>query len=233
MNSVSHLRSVSALSTPDDFDDQQRLSDLISAVYDAAIEASLWESAIERVAGFVGGSGGGLFCKDVGVPHASIPHRVRISDAVAGCSLSTDLSGRRGALSRRPRTADRDHRPDAVRRTRRERIVSSMGRAPGPGRFPERGGRQDNRQRCHIRGLPPRTERRRRRPGTPADEADRAAYQARRIDRQNVRVQGGGSRDIRRYARWAQCRHVSGRCGRAPHSCQCGRPSAFLVRAIF
>src|SRR6187399_509725 len=76
MNSVSHLRSVSALSTPGDFDDQQRLSDLISAVYDAAIEASLWESAIERVAGFVGGSGGGLFCKDVGVPHASIPHRV-------------------------------------------------------------------------------------------------------------------------------------------------------------
>src|SRR3954468_16171373 len=76
MNSVSHLRSVSALSTLDDFHDQQRLSDLISAVYDAAIEASLWESAIERVAGFVGGSGGGLFCKDVGVPHASIPYRV-------------------------------------------------------------------------------------------------------------------------------------------------------------
>ena len=76
MKSVSHLRSVSALSTSDDFDDQQRLSDLISAVYDAAIESSLWESAIERVAAFIGGSGGGLFCKDVGVVHASIPHRV-------------------------------------------------------------------------------------------------------------------------------------------------------------
>ena len=76
MKSVSHLRSVSALSTPADFDDQQRLSDLISAVYDAAIESSLWESAIERVAAFIGGSGGGLFCKDVGVVHASIPHRV-------------------------------------------------------------------------------------------------------------------------------------------------------------
>ena len=74
MSNVSHLRSVSALSTPGDFQDQQRLSDLISAVYDAAIEASLWESAIERVADFVGGSGGGLFCKDVGVAHASIPH---------------------------------------------------------------------------------------------------------------------------------------------------------------
>ena len=76
MKSVSHLRSVSALSTSADFDDQQRLSDLISAVYDAAIESSLWESAIERVAAFIGGSGGGLFCKDVGVVHASIPHRV-------------------------------------------------------------------------------------------------------------------------------------------------------------
>jgi hypothetical protein len=76
MNSVSHLRSVFTLSAPGDFHDQQRLSDLISAVYDAAIEASRWESAIERVAGFVGGSGAGLFCKDVGVPHASIPHRV-------------------------------------------------------------------------------------------------------------------------------------------------------------
>ena len=76
MNNVSHLRSVSTLSAPSDFHDQQRLSDLISAVYDAAIEASLWESAIERVAGFVGGSGAGLFCKDVGVPHAAIPYRV-------------------------------------------------------------------------------------------------------------------------------------------------------------
>lgn len=76
MKTVSHLRSVSVLSTPGEFHDQQRLSDLISAVYDAAIDASLWESAIERVAGFVGGSGGGLFCKDVGALHASIPHRV-------------------------------------------------------------------------------------------------------------------------------------------------------------
>ena len=76
MNKVSHFRSVSALSTPGDFQDQERLSNLISAVYDAAIESSLWESAIEQVAGFVGGSGGGLFCKDVGAVHASIPHRV-------------------------------------------------------------------------------------------------------------------------------------------------------------
>ena len=53
------------------FQDQQRLSDLIGVVYDAAIDPSLWEDAIERVARFVGGAGGGLFCKDVGVTHAA------------------------------------------------------------------------------------------------------------------------------------------------------------------
>jgi DNA-binding CsgD family transcriptional regulator len=73
---VSRFRSVSELAPSDDFSDQQRLSDLIGAVYDAAIEPSLWESALGQVAGFVGGSGAGLFCKDAGVPHASIPHRV-------------------------------------------------------------------------------------------------------------------------------------------------------------
>jgi len=76
MRSVSPLRSVSESAASGDFHDRQRLSDLISAVYDAAIESSRWESAIERVAGFVGGSGGGLFCKDVGVQHATIPYSV-------------------------------------------------------------------------------------------------------------------------------------------------------------
>src|SRR4051794_5251132 len=76
MNGVSHLRSVPVLSASGDFHDQQRLSNLISAVYDAAIDPSRWEDAIARAAQFVGGTGAGLFCKDVGVPHATIPHRV-------------------------------------------------------------------------------------------------------------------------------------------------------------
>ena len=76
MKSISHLRSVSALSAPGDFHDQQQLSDLIGIVYDAAIDPSRWEDAIARAAQFVGGTGAGLFCKDVGVPHATIPHRV-------------------------------------------------------------------------------------------------------------------------------------------------------------
>jgi DNA-binding CsgD family transcriptional regulator len=75
MKSISHLRSVSALSAPGDFHDQQHLSDLIGVVYDAAIDPSRWEDAIARTAQFVGGAGGGLFCKDVGVQHATIPHR--------------------------------------------------------------------------------------------------------------------------------------------------------------
>lgn len=72
MNTVSHLRSVSEGA----FHNQQLLSDLIGIVYDAAIDPSLWQLTLERVALFVGGSGAGLFCKDVGVPHAAIPHSV-------------------------------------------------------------------------------------------------------------------------------------------------------------
>ncbi len=75
MKTVSHLRSVSELAAPGDLRDQQQLSDLIGVVYDAAIDPTRWEDVIERVAQFVGGAGGGLFCKDVGVTHASIPHR--------------------------------------------------------------------------------------------------------------------------------------------------------------
>ena len=74
MNTASHLRPVSKLAASGDFDDQQRLSDLISVVYDAAIDPSLWESAIVRVADFVGGSGAALFCKDVGAYHAASLH---------------------------------------------------------------------------------------------------------------------------------------------------------------
>ena len=72
MNTVSHLRSLSEGA----FDNQQLLSDLIGILYDAAIDPSLWQRTLERTALFVGGSGAGLFCKDVGVPHAAIPHSV-------------------------------------------------------------------------------------------------------------------------------------------------------------
>jgi DNA-binding CsgD family transcriptional regulator len=75
MTTISHLRSVSALSTPGDLHDRQQLSDLIGVIYDAAIDPSRWEDAIERTVQFVGGAGGGLFCKDVGVQHATMPHR--------------------------------------------------------------------------------------------------------------------------------------------------------------
>ncbi|MBT1515076.1 LuxR family transcriptional regulator [Bradyrhizobium sp. SRL28] len=74
MNTVSHLRSVperTATGTPHD---QQHLSDLIGIVYDAAIDPSLWESAIVKVADFVGGCGAALFCKDVGAQHVMSLH---------------------------------------------------------------------------------------------------------------------------------------------------------------
>ena len=65
-----------------------------------------------------------------------------------------------------------------------------MGRASGLRRFPKCGRRQDDDQRGDIRGVPAPAKRPRRRPCAPANEADRAAYQACRADRKNVRVQG-------------------------------------------
>jgi DNA-binding CsgD family transcriptional regulator len=62
------------LSASGNLDDQQQLSELIGVVYDAAIDPSRWDGAIERVACFVGGAGAGLFCKDVGVQHATNSH---------------------------------------------------------------------------------------------------------------------------------------------------------------
>jgi DNA-binding CsgD family transcriptional regulator len=73
MNMVSGLRPVSVVASAGRSRDQQ-LSDLIGVIYDAAIDPSLWEYAIERSAHFVGGAGAALFCKDVGADHASSPH---------------------------------------------------------------------------------------------------------------------------------------------------------------
>jgi len=72
MKSVPHLRPVASA---DVRNDNQQLSDLISLIYDAAIDQSLWENAIEQVAYFVGGVGAGLFWKDVDAQHVSAPHR--------------------------------------------------------------------------------------------------------------------------------------------------------------
>jgi len=55
-------------------DGRQQLSELISVVYDAAIDQSLWENAIESTASFVGGVGAGLFCKDADAQYGLILH---------------------------------------------------------------------------------------------------------------------------------------------------------------
>jgi len=74
MNTASHLRPVSVVASARSSDDRQQLSDLIGLIYDAAIDPSLWRSAIERAAYFVGGTAAGLICKDVGARHAAMPH---------------------------------------------------------------------------------------------------------------------------------------------------------------
>ena len=75
MNAASHRRpvfepSASAVSR----NDPQHLSDLISVIYDAAIDQSFWETAIERVTHFVGGAGAGLYCKDVDAQYGVTAH---------------------------------------------------------------------------------------------------------------------------------------------------------------
>jgi DNA-binding CsgD family transcriptional regulator len=75
MSTVSHLRLISGLTaSAASRKDSQQLTDLISLVYDAAIDQSLWENAIERVTYFVGGVGAGLFCKDVDAQHVMVSH---------------------------------------------------------------------------------------------------------------------------------------------------------------
>ncbi len=74
MNTASRLRPVSIVASPRSRDDRLQLSDLIGVIYDAALDPSLWEFAIESAAYFVGGSGAALICKDVGARHASAPY---------------------------------------------------------------------------------------------------------------------------------------------------------------
>src|SRR5712671_6815271 len=76
MNTASRSRPVPVVASARGPDDQQRLSDLIGVIYDAAIDPSLWQCAIERAAYFVGGAGAALICKDVGARHAAIPHKL-------------------------------------------------------------------------------------------------------------------------------------------------------------
>jgi DNA-binding CsgD family transcriptional regulator len=75
MNRASDLRPFSELPESADIaGHRQQLGDLIGVIYDAAIDPGLWDAAIEKIAYFVGGTGAGLYCKDVGIHHASSPH---------------------------------------------------------------------------------------------------------------------------------------------------------------
>ena len=159
MNAASRPRPVAFVAPARRPDDQQRLSDLIGVIYDAAIDPSLWECAIERAAYFVGGSGAELFSKDVGArtPSAAISSDSR---CVPVALFRTDLSRRGAALSRRHRAADCDHRPDPFRRTPPRPNCIVNGRKPqGLVDFISAVRRQDDDQLGHIRRVPPRAKR--------------------------------------------------------------------------
>jgi hypothetical protein len=46
-------------------DDTEPLLGLLAAIYDAALDSSLWPSVLEKSANFVGGTASALFLKDV------------------------------------------------------------------------------------------------------------------------------------------------------------------------
>jgi hypothetical protein len=74
MNAASRPRPLPVVASTRSFDDQQRLSDLIGVIYDAAIDPSLWVGALQKAAYFVGGTGAALICKDVGARNAVAQH---------------------------------------------------------------------------------------------------------------------------------------------------------------
>lgn len=74
MKTLSRLRPISERSAPYGAIDCERLSGLIGAVYDAVLDPSLWEGAIERITRFVEGEGAGVFFKDVDAQHVFVPH---------------------------------------------------------------------------------------------------------------------------------------------------------------
>jgi len=63
---------------PDQNYDPQRLSDLIGDVYDTALDQSLWEGVIERVAHFVRGTGAALFSKNTAIQEGSVQYVIGI-----------------------------------------------------------------------------------------------------------------------------------------------------------
>jgi DNA-binding CsgD family transcriptional regulator/PAS domain-containing protein len=77
MRPVSCRQAAFELSTfADSLDDLRQLSGLIGAVYDAALDQSLWEGVLERAAHFVGGSGATLFSKDATARPANLSHQL-------------------------------------------------------------------------------------------------------------------------------------------------------------
>jgi DNA-binding CsgD family transcriptional regulator len=53
----------------------ERLSRLISNIYDAALDSTLWASVLEQIAGFVGGPAASLYSKDVVIKSANVAYQ--------------------------------------------------------------------------------------------------------------------------------------------------------------
>ena len=162
MNAASRPRPVAVVAPARRPDDQQRLSDLIGVIYDAAIDPSLWESAIERAAYFVGGTGGCAYLQGCRCPQRRRASISSDSRGLAGCPFQPIYP------AAEPHFLGDIEQPIATTdlipfgRTRQSELYRQWAAAPGPGRFPQRGPRQDDDQLGHIRRVPPRAKRPRR-----------------------------------------------------------------------
>ncbi len=75
MNAALSLRPISVVASASG-SREQRLSDVIGLIYDAAIDPGLWPKAMQQAADIVGGRAAALLSKDVGADHASGAHHV-------------------------------------------------------------------------------------------------------------------------------------------------------------
>ena len=179
MKTVSHLRSVSERATSGDFDDQQRLSDLIGVVYDAAIDPIALGGRHRK------GRRASSAAPAAGFSARTSALRMRRSRTAFGFQMPLPV-----ALFQQIYPAAEGHFLGDLEQPIATTDLMSFGELAESELYRQWAEPQglvdflsavvdrDDDQRGDIRRVSPRTKRRRRRPGAPAHEADRAAYQA-------------------------------------------------------
>ena len=198
--------------------DAERLSALIGDIYDAALDPSRWVGVLHKAREFVGGSAAALFSKDAcrREPQRLLRRR-RCRPALQAALLRHVRQARPrhdGPRLRRDRAAGQHGRSHRLRRVRGDALLQGVGAAAATGGFHQRRAREVGDQRRHVRRVPARARRPRRRGDAEAHAAHRSAYPPRSADRPGDRSQDRGSCNLRGHPRWTERRHVPRRARR-------------------